>query len=242
MPYRTIIEPFRIHSVQAIALPTEDEREAALVRAGYNLFGLHADEVIIDLLTDSGTGSMSDRQWAGMLVGDESYAGSRSFYRLQDVVCGLIGMPELIPTHQGRAAERILFSEKVSAGDVVPNNTHFDTTRANIEYQGATALDLVIPEGRDPAVEHPFKGNLDVDRLVAQLHQPLSRLALVSVLGLLPRSLVGVAVGAGLRSAQDWAGMSSPAAWTWLIKAIVVLFFGWIALKAYRATRESATS
>jgi tryptophanase len=169
MPYRTIIEPFRIHSVQAIALPSPEEREAALERAGHNLFGLHADEVIIDLLTDSGTGSMSDRQWAGMMVGDESYAGSRSFYRLQDVVCDLVGMPELIPTHQGRAAERILFSETLSEGDVVPNNTHFDTTRANIEYQGATALDLVIAEGRDPAADHPFKGNMDVEALVAAI-------------------------------------------------------------------------
>ncbi len=166
MPYRTIIEPFRIHSVQAIALPTAEEREEALQRAGYNLFNLHADEVIIDLLTDSGTGSMSDAQWAAMLVGDESYAGSRSFYRLRDVVCGLTSMPEMIPTHQGRAAERILFAEAVKEGDVVPNNTHFDTTRANIEYQGAEAVDIVIAEGRDPAAEHPFKGNVDIDRLV----------------------------------------------------------------------------
>lgn len=171
MPYRTIIEPFRIHTVQAIALPTQAEREEALQRAGYNLFNLHADEVIIDLLTDSGTGSMSDAQWAGMMVGDESYAGSRSYYRLREVVCGLTGMPEMIPTHQGRAAERILFSEAVSAGDVVPNNTHFDTTRANVEYQGATALDVVIPEGRNPSTEHPFKGNMDVDRLVEAVEQ-----------------------------------------------------------------------
>jgi tryptophanase len=166
VPYRTIIEPFRIHSVQAIALPNAEEREEALQRAGYNLFNLHADEVIIDLLTDSGTGSMSDAQWAAMLVGDESYAGSRSFYRLRDAVCDLTSMPEMIPTHQGRAAERILFAEAVKEGDTVPNNTHFDTTRANIEYQGAEALDVVIAEGRDPAVEHPFKGNVDIDRLV----------------------------------------------------------------------------
>ncbi|MCB2223243.1 MAG: tryptophanase [Actinobacteria bacterium] len=167
MPYRTIIEPFRIHSVQEIALPSAAEREAALERAGYNLFNLHADEVIIDLLTDSGTGSMSDAQWAAMMVGDESYAGSRSWYRLREVVCELTDMPQMIPTHQGRAAERILFAEAVREGDVVPNNTHFDTTRANIEYQGAEALDLVIAEGRDPASEHPFKGNLDVERLEA---------------------------------------------------------------------------
>jgi tryptophanase len=182
MHYRTIIEPFRIHSVQAIALPSPEEREAALHRAGYNLFGLHADEVIIDLLTDSGTGSMSDRQWAAMMIGDESYAGSRSFYRLQDVVDDLVGMPELIPTHQGRAAERILFSETLSPGDVVPNNTHFDTTRANIEYQGATALDLVIPEGRDPAADHPFKGNMDVAALTAAIEEAgVDRVPLVMV-------------------------------------------------------------
>ncbi|NQV05875.1 tryptophanase [bacterium] len=171
MPYRTIIEPFRIHSVQAIAFPTPAEREDALRRAGFNLFGLQADEVIIDLLTDSGTGSMSDRQWAAMMVGDESYAGSRSFYRLQDVVSKLTGFSELVPTHQGRAAERILFSVAVSDGDVVPNNTHFDTTRANIEYQGAEARDLVIPEGRVPATEHPFKGNMDVARLIETIEE-----------------------------------------------------------------------
>ena len=171
VPYRTIIEPFKIHSVQEIALPTSDEREAALKRAGYNLFNLHADEVIIDLLTDSGTGSMSDRQWAAMMVGDESYAGSRSWYRLRDAVCDLTSMPEMIPTHQGRAAERILFAEAVKKGDVVPNNTHFDTTRANIEYQRAEALDIVIPEGTDPSAEHPFKGNIDIDRLVALIEE-----------------------------------------------------------------------
>jgi len=165
MPYRTIIEPFRIHSVQAIDFPTAAEREAALRRAGYNLFNLHADEVIIDLLTDSGTGSMSDKQWAALMVGDESYAGSRSFYRLRDAVCALTGLAEVIPTHQGRAAEWILFSVAVSEGQVVPNNTHFDTTRANVEYQGAEARDLVIPEGRIPSVEHPFKGNMDIAAL-----------------------------------------------------------------------------
>ena len=165
MPYRTIIEPFRIHSTQAINLPTRAAREEALERAGFNLFGLHADEVIIDLLTDSGTGAMSAKQWAGMMVGDESYAGSRSFYRFLDVVQGITGLPEIIPTHQGRAAERILFSVMVKAGDVVPNNTHFDTTRANVEYQQAEARDLVIAEGRDPALVHPFKGNMDVEAL-----------------------------------------------------------------------------
>src|SRR2546425_4264593 len=133
MPFRTIIEPFRIHSTQAISSTTLEQREAALKRAGYNLFGLHGDEVLIDLLTDSGTGAMSSKQWAAMMDGDESYAGSRSFYRFQDVVRALTGFGEVIPTHQGRAAERILFATLVKPGQVVPNNTHFDTTRANIE-------------------------------------------------------------------------------------------------------------
>ncbi len=165
MPYRTIIEPFRIHSVQAIKLPDRNQREEALRRSGYNPFGLHSDEVIIDLLTDSGTGAMSSRQWAGMLDGDEAYAGSRSFYRFLEVVQDLTGLAEVIPTHQGRAAERILFTVMVKDGDVVPNNTHFDTTRANVEYQGAEARDLVVAEGHDPSLLHPFKGNMDVEAL-----------------------------------------------------------------------------
>jgi len=169
MPYRTIIEPFKIHSTQAIDFPDADAREAALQRVGYNVFGLHAEEVIIDLLTDSGTGAMSAKQWAGMMVGDESYAGSRSFYRLQEVVQDITGLAEIIPTHQGRAAERILFSVAVGEGDVVPNNTHFDTTRANVEYQGAEARDLVIAEGKDPSNLHPFKGNMDVEALEATI-------------------------------------------------------------------------
>ncbi len=165
MEYSTIIEPFRIHSVEAIDLPDVTRREAALARTGYNLFGLHADEVIVDLLTDSGTGAMSSRQWAGMMLGDESYAGSRSYYRFKQVVQDVTGFSEVIPTHQGRAAEKILFEVLVNDGDVVPNNTHFDTTRANVEYQGAEALDLVISEGMDPVELHPFKGNMDVARL-----------------------------------------------------------------------------
>ncbi len=169
MPYRTIIEPFRIHTVEPIDFPTETERHEALERAGWNLFGLHADEVIIDLLTDSGTGAMSTEQWAGMMRGDESYAGSRSYYRFRDAVKGVTGLEHVIPTHQGRAAERILFSTAVKPGDVVPNNTHFDTTRANVEYQGAEARDLVIPEGKVPAARHPFKGNMDVEALRATI-------------------------------------------------------------------------
>lgn len=170
MPFKTIIEPFRIHSTQAIKHIAEPERQAALERAGYNLFGLHADDVLIDLLTDSGTGAMSSRQWAAMMDADESYAGSRSYYRFQEVVHGLTGLQEVIPTHQGRAAERILFSTIVQPGQVVPNNTHFDTTRANIEYCEAEARDLVIPEGRVPSARHPFKGNMDVEALEATIH------------------------------------------------------------------------
>jgi tryptophanase len=184
MPYRTIIEPFKIHSVQAIAMPGADEREAALREAGYNLFGLKADDVIIDLLTDSGTGAMSAAQWGAMMVGDETYAGSRSYERLRSVVEGLTGMPEVIPTHQGRASERILFSIVAEAEMVVPNNTHFDTTRANIEFQGAEARDLVIAEGRDPAFDHPFKGNMDVGALretIAEVGRDRIPLVMVTV-------------------------------------------------------------
>jgi tryptophanase len=169
MDYHTIIEPFRIHTVQAIDLPDLKAREAALHRAGNNLFGLHADEVIIDLLTDSGTGAMSSEQWAGMMRGDETYAGSRSFFRFEEVVQQITGFDHVIPTHQGRAAEKILFSVAVNSGDVVPNNTHFDTTRANVEYQGAEARDIVIPGGTDPATILPFKGNMDIDRLRATI-------------------------------------------------------------------------
>ncbi|MBK5266283.1 MAG: tryptophanase [Acidimicrobiia bacterium] len=182
MPYRTIIEPFRIHTVQAIDLTDRTTRQSALERAGYNVFGLRAEEVTIDLLTDSGTGAMSAQQWAGMMLGDESYAGSRSFYRFEDTVQTITGLTEVIPTHQGRAAERILFTTMVSAGDVVPNNTHFDTTRANVEFQGAEARDLVIAEGLDPSLIHPFKGNMDVDALVATIEEVgVDRVPLVMV-------------------------------------------------------------
>ena len=171
MPYRTIIEPFRIHSVQAIDVSTPEERSEALAAAGYNLFGLHADQVLIDLLTDSGTGAMSAKQWAGLMVGDEAYAGSRSYQRFETVVRDLTGFAEVIPTHQGRAAEHILFTVTVSQGQVVPNNTHFDTTRANVEYREAEALDLVIGEGKDPDSRHPFKGNMDVVALEAAIER-----------------------------------------------------------------------
>ncbi|RLE13693.1 MAG: tyrosine phenol-lyase [Actinobacteria bacterium] len=171
MDYKTIIEPFRIHTVQAIDLPNLAAREAALERAGYNLFGLHADEVIIDLLTDSGTGAMSSEQWAGMMCGDETYAGSRSFFRFEETVKDITGFDHVIPTHQGRAAEKILFAVAVEDGDVVPNNTHFDTTRANVEYRGAEARDIVTPGGTDPATILPFKGNMDIDRLRSTIEE-----------------------------------------------------------------------
>jgi tryptophanase len=163
--FGTIIEPFKIKSVQPIRFTTIEERERALAAAGYNLFNLHADDVLIDLLTDSGTGAMSADQWAGVMRGDESYAGSPSFFRFEEAVRALTGFTHVIPTHQGRAAERILFGETVQPGDVVPNNTHFDTTRANVEHDGGEALDIVIPEGRKPSLIHPFKGNMDVDAL-----------------------------------------------------------------------------
>src|SRR5215217_6898071 len=167
--WRTIIEPFRIHAVEPIRMTTRDERGAALAEAGYNLFDLRAEDVIIDLLTDSGTGSMSSEQWAGLQRGDESYAGSRSWFRFRDAVRELFPFEHVIPTHQGRAAEKILFSVLAGPGKVVPNNTHFDTTRANVEFTGAEAVDLVIPEGRDPQALHPFKGNMDVLALEALL-------------------------------------------------------------------------
>ncbi len=167
--FRTIIEPFRIHAVEPIRMTTRDERAAAVEAAGWNLFALHAEDVLIDLLTDSGTGAMSRDQWAAIQHGDESYAGSPSWFTFLEAVTELWPFRHVIPTHQGRAAEKILFSVIGGPGKVIPNNTHFDTTRANIEATGAEAVDLVIPQGRDPAALHPFKGNVDIDALEALL-------------------------------------------------------------------------
>ncbi len=167
--FRTIIEPFRIHSVEPLRMTSEAERVAALAQAGNNLFALPAGDVLIDLLTDSGTGAMSRDQWAAIQHGDESYAGSPSWFVFRDAVQALFPFRHVIPTHQGRAAEKILFSVVGGPGKVVPNNTHFDTTRANVEATGAEARDLVIPEGRDPASRHPFKGDMDVAALDALL-------------------------------------------------------------------------
>ena len=160
-----IIEPFRIKAVEPIHFTTREEREHALRAAGYNLFLVRARDVLIDLLTDSGTGAMSAAQWGALMQGDESYAGSRSFERFEEVVRDLTNFKHIIPTHQGRAAERILFHSILQPGDVVLNNIHFDTTRANIEYEGAEARDVVIPEGRLPAFVHPFKGNMHLEAL-----------------------------------------------------------------------------
>ncbi len=181
MTFKTIIEPFRIKSVEAVRFTTREEREARLREAGFNVFLLPADDVLIDLLTDSGTGAMSSKQWAAMIQSDESYAGSRSFYRFRDVVADLTGFKHIIPTHQGRAAERILFHTVLQPGQIVPNNNHFDTTRANIEVEDAEARDLVIAEGRVPALVHPFKGNVDLQALERLLAEQGDRVPLVMV-------------------------------------------------------------
>jgi tryptophanase len=159
---KTIIEPFRIKSIEPIRMTTREERKALLRKAKHNLFKLHAEDVIIDLLTDSGTSAMSAAQWGAIMQGDESYAGAPSFFRFESAVKDLMDFKHIIPTHQGRAAEHLLFSLIAKPGHVIPSNTHFDTTRGNIEAAGAEALDLLIAEGRDPALDHPFKGNLDL--------------------------------------------------------------------------------
>jgi tryptophanase len=181
---KTIIEPFRIKMVEPLKLTTPQQREAILRRAHFNPFLIPAEDVLIDLLTDSGTSAMSSEQWAGMLRGDESYAGARSWYHFEAVLRELTGMPHVLPTHQGRASERILFELLGGPGKVVPNNNHFDTTRANVEHSGAEAVDLVIDEGRQPRNRHPFKGNLDpakLDGLLARVGRGRVPVVMVTV-------------------------------------------------------------
>jgi tryptophanase len=178
---RTIIEPFRIKSVEPIRMSTPKEREAWLAEAGGNLFLLPAHRVLIDLLTDSGTGAMSSAQWAAIMRGDESYAGADSWYRFEEAVRAITGFRHILPTHQGRAAERILFTLTCKPGMAVPNNAHFDTTRANIEARGARAVDLPIPEASHPETEHPFKGNMDLDALDRFLAAEKGRVPMVMV-------------------------------------------------------------
>ena len=178
-PFTTIIEPFRIHSVEPLRMTTAEERSFAIEHAGFNLFNLHAEDVLIDLLTDSGTGAMSRDQWAAIQHGDESYAGSPSWFRFEAAVKELFPFRHVIPTHQGRAAERILFSVVGGPGKLVPNNTHFDTTRANVEFSGAEARDLVIPEGHDAAKIHPFKGNMDLGALETLLQERAATIPVV---------------------------------------------------------------
>jgi len=162
-------EPFKIKVVEPIRQTTREERDRLLRQAGYNLFHVPAESVYVDLLTDSGTSAMSDNQWAGLMLGDESYAGSRNYYHFEESVRSIFGYKHVIPTHQGRMAENLLFSTVVKPGMVVPNNIHFDTTRANVEHQGAEALDVVVREAYDPHCEMPFKGNMDLDRLEAAI-------------------------------------------------------------------------
>ena len=168
---KTMIEPFRIKSVEPIRMTTHAERERLLEQARLNVFKLRAEDVLIDWLTDSGTGAMSARQWGAIMEGDESYAGARSFFRLEKVIQDITGMQHFVPTHQGRAAEKVLFTAVCKKGDLVPSNCHFDTTRANLEYVGVEAVDCVIAEGLQPATIHPFKGNIDLERVEALLRQ-----------------------------------------------------------------------
>ncbi len=171
MHHKVIIEPFKIKTVESIYMTTEEERAEFLKEAHYNPFLLHSDQVLIDLLTDSGTSAMSSRQWSAMMSGDESYAGAKSWLKFEKVVKDLTGYPHILPTHQGRAAERILYGYLGGKGKFFFSNTHFDTTRANIEFSGATAIDCLIEEAHHPSLDHPFKGNMDVVKLEALIKQ-----------------------------------------------------------------------
>ena len=181
MKFKTIIEPFRIKTVEPIRQTTDSQRVAAIRAAHYNVFQLNAEDVLIDLLTDSGTGAMSVYQWAGMMKGDESYAGGRSFHAFVKSVKDITSFRHVIPTHQGRAAEHIISRAMLKAGSIVPNNTHFDTTRANVEHCGAVALNLPIAEGHEPQTIHPFKGNMDVVALERVLRENAGNVPLVMI-------------------------------------------------------------
>jgi len=181
---KTIIEPFRIKVVEPIRMTTPEEREQILRAADFNLFRIHADDVLIDLLTDSGTGAMSSLQWSGIMRGDESYAGASSWFVLENRIQELTGFKHILPTHQGRASERILFELVGGKGKVVPNNSHFDTTRANIEHSGAEAIDLLIEEGKHAASRNPFKGNMDIpalERLIGEVGAERIPLVMVTI-------------------------------------------------------------
>src|SRR6266516_5023404 len=172
-------KPFRIKVVEPLRRVSREERERLIGAAGLNIFAVPADSIYVDLLTDSGTSAMSDHQWAGLMEGDESYAGGRNFYHFEATVREIFGLPHVIPTHQGRVAENLLFSTVLKPGDIVPNNTHFDTTRANIEVNGGIAVDFVIPEGKQAKGRHPFKGNMDLGRLEECLAKNAGRVPLV---------------------------------------------------------------
>ena len=168
LPY---IEPYKIKTVESIQISTPEQRKKWIEEASYNLFRLNSDQVIVDLITDSGTGAMSDKQWAEVMLGDESYAGSRSFIKLENTVKELTGFGYFIPVHQGRAAENVLFSALVKEGDFIPGNAHFDTTKGHIEYRKATAVDCTIDEAFDITINHPFKGNIDLYKLEKSLQK-----------------------------------------------------------------------
>jgi tyrosine phenol-lyase len=179
---RSWAEPYRIKVVERIRMTSREQREEAIHTAGYNTFLLRSDDVYIDLLTDSGTSAMSDSQWAGMMLGDEAYAGSRSYYHLEDAVADVYGYPELIPTHQGRGAEHILSQILIKPGDVIPGNMYFTTTRFHQEYAGGSFVDVIIDEAHDPRSTHPFKGNVDLVKLRAVIEEVGSdRIPYVSV-------------------------------------------------------------